>query len=39
MCYQLPGEIMKDGKPVVGGADIDPSDFAFAGKIYPKPPK
>jgi len=37
MCYQLPGEIMKDGKPVVGGLDIDASDFAFAGKIYPKP--
>jgi hypothetical protein len=37
MCYQLPGVIMKDGKPVVGGMDIDASDFAFAAKIYPKP--
>ncbi len=36
MCYQLPGEIMKDGKPIVGGLDIDQSDYAFAGSIYPK---
>jgi hypothetical protein len=37
MCYQLPGEIMKDGKPVPGGDDINPNDFAFAAKLYPKP--
>jgi Astacin (Peptidase family M12A) len=37
MCYQLPGSIMKDGKPIVGGRDIDASDFAFAAKIYHKP--
>jgi len=36
MCYQIPGVITKDGKPIVGGKDIDPTDFAFAGKIYPK---
>jgi hypothetical protein len=36
MCYQLPGIIMKDGQPVVGGLDIDDSDFAFAASIYPK---
>lgn len=36
MCYQIPGEITKDGKPIIGGKDIDASDFAFAGKIYPK---
>jgi hypothetical protein len=36
MCYQLPGSIMKDGQPVVGGLDIDASDFAFAASIYPK---
>ncbi len=36
MCYQIPGAITKDGKPIVGGKDIDPVDFAFAGKIYPK---
>jgi hypothetical protein len=36
MCYQLPGSIMKDGKPIVGGKDIDDSDFRFAGLLYPK---
>ena len=36
MCYQIPGEITKDGKPIIGGKDIDASDAAFAGKIYPK---
>ena len=37
MCYQLPGKIMKDGKPVPGGTDINPNDFAFAKSLYPKP--
>ncbi|MGH9753077.1 MAG: M12 family metallopeptidase [Blastocatellia bacterium] len=36
MCYQLPGEITKDGRPIPGGADINQTDYAFAGKIYPK---
>jgi hypothetical protein len=36
MCYQLPGTIMKDGKPVLGGTDIDASDYAFMSTIYPK---
>jgi hypothetical protein len=36
MCYQIPGEITKDGKPIVGGKDIDKSDFDFAASIYPK---
>jgi len=36
MCYQIPGTLTKDGKPIVGGKDIDSSDAAFAGKIYPK---
>jgi hypothetical protein len=36
MCYQLPGSITRDGKPIVGGLDIDKTDYAFAGKIYPK---
>lgn len=36
MCYQLPGQITKDGKPILGGKDINTWDFAFAGKIYPK---
>jgi Astacin (Peptidase family M12A) len=37
MCYQLPGSITKDGQPIIGGVDIDPTDFAFNGRIYPKP--
>jgi hypothetical protein len=37
MCYQLPGSITKDGHPITGGVDIDPTDYAFAGRIYPKP--
>ncbi len=36
MCYQIPGEITKNGKPIAGGLDIDKSDYAFAGSIYPK---
>jgi hypothetical protein len=38
MCYQLPGTITRDGQPIVGGTDINATDFAFAGKIYPKNP-
>jgi hypothetical protein len=36
MCYHLPGKIMKDGKPVTGGVDINPRDFAFAASLYPR---
>ncbi len=36
MCYQIPGEITTDGEPIVGGLDIDKSDYTFAGQIYPK---
>ena len=36
MCYQLPGVITKDGKPIIGGLDVNPTDYGFAGKIYPK---
>ncbi|ONH25771.1 M12 family metallopeptidase [Pseudofrankia asymbiotica] len=36
MCYQLPGKITLDGLPIRGGVDINKSDFAFAGKVYPK---
>lgn len=36
MCYQIPGEVTKDGNPIIGGKDIDSSDFGFAGTIYPK---
>jgi hypothetical protein len=35
MCYQLPGTITVDGNPIVGGTDINDTDFAFAAKIYP----
>ena len=37
MCYQIPGQLTKSGKPIIGGTDIDNSDYKFAGKIYPKP--
>jgi hypothetical protein len=36
MCYSFTSEVTRDGKPIVGGTDINESDFAFAGKIYPK---
>lgn len=36
MCYQLPGSIMKDGKAIKGGNDINAKDFAFAASLYPK---
>ena len=36
MCYQIPGDVTKDGKPIPGGLDINPKDFAFAASIYPK---
>lgn len=38
MCYQLPGVITKDGKPINGGLDINESDFAFAEVLYPPAP-
>jgi len=39
MCYQLPGSIMMDGKPIAGGIDINPTDCGFAGKVYPRSAK
>jgi hypothetical protein len=36
MCYEIPGEITKDGKPIIGGADIGEWDYGFAASIYPK---
>ncbi len=36
MCYQLPSSITIDGRPIIGGKDINASDYAFIGKIYPK---
>lgn len=37
MCYQLPGSITKDGRPIVGGTDINATDAAYAALIYPRP--
>lgn len=37
MCYQLPGAITKNGQPIIGGVDINATDYAFAARIYPKP--
>jgi hypothetical protein len=39
MCYQIPGTLTKNGKPIVGGLDIDKQDYKFAGAIYPKAAK
>jgi hypothetical protein len=36
MCYQLPASITKDHLPIIGGIDINATDFEFAGRIYPK---
>ena len=36
MCYQIPGTVTRNGEPITGGTDIDPLDFEFAQKIYPK---
>ena len=36
MCYQLPGEITKDNEPIIGGLDINQTDYGFAVRIYPK---
>jgi hypothetical protein len=36
MCYQLPGSITKDGRPIVGGSNINPRDAAYMGDIHPK---
>jgi hypothetical protein len=36
MCYQIPGSITVNGKPIIGGVDINKTDADFAAKIYPK---
>jgi hypothetical protein len=38
MCYQIDGSLTLDGKPVVGGTDINASDRAFAATVYPTTP-
>lgn len=35
MCYMLPRSITKDGKPILGGIDINATDRTFAQSIYP----
>lgn len=34
MCYQIPGSITTNGQPILGGLDIDATDYAFAAKLY-----
>ena len=36
MCYQIPGTLTKDGKPILGGTDIDRQDAEFIAMVYPK---
>ena len=36
MCYQLPGEITRDGQPIRGGLDISGADVLYASQVYPK---
>lgn len=36
MCYQIPGEITKDGLPIAGGPDITFLDHQFMAQIYPR---
>lgn len=36
MSYQVPGSVTTDGKPIVGGLDIDQCDYDFCAQIYPK---
>jgi hypothetical protein len=35
MCYQIPGQLTKDGKPILGGLDIDDEDYALVSLLYP----
>lgn len=37
MCYQLPGQITRDGQPIRGGLDINDSDARFMNQMYPGP--
>jgi hypothetical protein len=40
MAYQLPASIMKPGKPAIpGGTDINATDCAFCGTLYPRAPR
>lgn len=35
MCYQIDGDLTIDGEPILGGTDIDETDYRLAGKLYP----
>ncbi len=35
MCYEVPAQLTKDGRPIVGGFDINKADALFAGRVYP----
>ena len=35
MCYQIDGSLTIDGKPILGGTDINHLDYAFAASVYP----
>lgn len=37
MCYQIEGELTLDRKPIIGGTDIDATDYEIAGLLYPGP--
>jgi hypothetical protein len=39
MCYEIAANLTLDGKAIVGGSDITPSDSAFAAQVYPEPPR
>ncbi|MBI3790372.1 MAG: peptidase M12 [Gemmatimonadetes bacterium] len=36
MCYQIPAEITTNHKTIVGGLDIDASDYRFAATMFPR---
>lgn len=37
MCYQIPATLTTNGKPILGGLDIDRSDYDFIERLYPLP--
>jgi hypothetical protein len=38
MCYQIEGKLTRNGKPIIGGLDINETDYQFASQIYPGQP-
>lgn len=35
MCYQIEGKLTLDGEPIIGGVDINETDYRFASFVYP----